>query len=512
MAKKTPSNIKLKKFYGSIYNESPGEPPFTHGIYPNMYIDRKWTMRQYAGFSSAEESNKRYRFLLNQGVSGLSVAFDLPTQTGYDSDHSLAIGEVGKVGVPISTIDDMRLLLKDIPLNKISISMTINSTAAILLSFLIVVAKEKKIPLDKLRGTIQNDILKEYIARGTFIYPPDNSMKIITDIFDFCSKKMPKFNTISISGYHMREAGCNAIQELAFTFSNAIAYVESAIKKGLDPNQFGSQLSFFFNGHNDFLEEIAKFRSARRIWSKIMKERFNVSNKKALMCRFHVQTAGSTLTAQQPNNNIVRTSIQALAAVMGGAQSIHTNSKDEALSLPSKKSAETALRTQQIIAHESGVSNIVDPLSGSLLIEELTSSIEEETYKLIKKIDTMGGAVEAIKINFQEQEISKTAYNYQKSLESKENIIVGINKYQNKDEKNVSTFKTDEKAIQNQLNRLKLFKEKRNFEKVNQSLIKLKTIANSDSNLIPFIIEAIEEKATLGEISDALRSVYGEHS
>ena len=512
MAKKTSSDIELKKFYGSSYNEVPGEYPFTHGIYPNMYIDKKWTMRQYAGFSSAEESNKRYQFLLNEGVTGLSVAFDLPTQTGYDSDNSISIGEVGKVGVPISTIDDMKLLLKNIPLNKVSISMTINSTSAILLSFLIVVAKEQKVTLEEIRGTIQNDILKEYIARGTFIYPPDGSMKIITDIFEFCSKNMPKFNTISISGYHMREAGCTAIQELAFTFSNAIAYVESAIKKGLNPNKFGSQLSFFFNGHNDFLEEVAKFRAARRIWSKIMKERFNVSNQKALMCRFHVQTAGSTLTAQQPDNNIVRTSIQALAAVMGGAQSIHTNSKDEALSLPSKESAQTALRTQQIIAHESGVSNTVDPLSGSFLIESLTNSLEERAMKLIDKIDAMGGAVEAIKLNFQEQEIAKTAYEYQKSLESNEKIVVGINKYQNKEEKSQSDFKIDEVSIEKQLNRLKDFKNSRDFKKTESSLNKLKNAANNNINLIPFIIDSIESKATLGEISDILRSVYGEHS
>tara|TARA_B100000131_G_scaffold300646_1_gene322173 strand:- start:570 stop:2108 length:1539 start_codon:yes stop_codon:yes gene_type:complete len=512
MAKKTSSDINLKKFHGSSLNEKPGEYPFTHGIYPNMYIDKKWTMRQYAGFSSAEESNKRYQFLLKEGVTGLSVAFDLPTQTGYDSDHSLAIGEVGKVGVPISTIDDMRILLKDIPLNQISISMTINSTAAILLSFLVVIAKEQKVPLSQVRGTIQNDILKEYIARGTFIYPPDNSMKIITDIFDFCSKEMPSFNTISISGYHMREAGCNAIQELAFTFSNAIAYVESAIKKGLDVNKFGSQISFFFNGHNDFLEEVSKFRAARRMWAKIMKERFNVTNKKALMCRFHVQTAGSTLTAQQPDNNIVRTSIQALAAVMGGAQSIHTNSKDEALSLPSETAAETALRTQQIIAYESGVCGSVDPLSGSFLIEDLTKSLEEKATKMIEKIDIMGGAVEAIKLNFQEQEIAKTAYNYQKTLESKENIIVGVNKYQNQIEGNKPDFTINEKSIDNQLKRLKKFKKERDFNKTKLSLKKLENAANNKSNLIPCIIEAIESNATLGEISDILRNIYGEYS
>ena len=469
-------------------------------------------MRQYAGFSSAEESNKRYQFLLKEGVTGLSVAFDLPTQTGYDSDHSLAVGEVGKVGVPISTIDDMKLLLKDIPLNEISISMTINSTSAILLSFLIAIAKEQNVPLNHIRGTIQNDILKEYIARGTFIYPPDSSMKIITDIFDFCSINMPKFNTISISGYHMREAGCNAIQELAFTFSNAIAYVEAAIERGLDPNQFGSQLSFFFNGHNDFFEEISKFRAARRLWAKIMKDRFKVTNNKALMCRFHVQTAGSTLTAQQPDNNIVRTGLQALASVIGGAQSIHTNSKDEALSLPAESSAQTALRTQQIIAHESGVSNVVDPLSGSFLIESLTESLEKESIKLIKKIDVMGGAVEAIKMNFQEQEIARTAYDYQKSLESGEEIVVGVNKFQNKNEQSTPNFKIDENAISSQLKRLEHFKKDRSLDKVNSILEKLNQAAKNKENLIPFIVEAVESKATLGEISDTLRLEYGEYS
>ena len=508
---KNKKNSAQKSFFGSSYKEKPGEFPFTHGIYPNMYTDRKWTMRQYAGFSSAEESNKRYQFLIKEGVSGLSVAFDLPTQTGYDSDHNLSLGEVGKVGVPISTIEDMRILLKNIPLDKISISMTINSTAAILLSFLIVVAKEQNISSKKLRGTIQNDILKEYIARGTFIYPPDGSMKIITDLFEFCSKEMPKFNTISISGYHMREAGCNAIQELAFTFSNAIAYVDSAIKKGLDPNEFGAQLSFFFNGHNNFFEEIAKFRSARRIWAKIMKERFNVSNKKALMCRFHVQTAGSTLTAQQPENNIVRTSMQALAAVIGGAQSIHTNSKDEALSLPSAKSAQTALRTQQIIAYESGVTDSVDPLSGSFLIEELTQEIERETFKLIDRVDSLGGAVEAIKVNFQEQEIAQTAYDFQKSIQSKDSIVVGINKYKNNDQPQNPNFKIDEEAIQDQLNRLKTFKSNRNLDIVNSNLDRLKEAAINNKNIITFIIEAIESNATLGEISDTLRKVYGEH-
>ena len=511
MSKKSTSK-ESKIFYGSNYSEVPGETPFTHGIYSNMYTDRKWTMRQYAGFSNAKESNERYKYLLKNGVSGLSVAFDLPTQTGYDSDHSLSVGEVGKVGVPICNIDDMKLLFNDIPLDKVSISMTINSTAPILLGFLIVLAKEQNISLSDLRGTVQNDILKEYIARGTFIYPPNKSMRLITDIFEYCSDNMPKWNTISISGYHMREAGATAIQELGFTFSNAIQYVESAIKKGLDPNQFGKQISFFFNGHNDFLEEVAKFRAARRIWAKIMKERFEVSEKKALMCRFHVQTAGSTLTAQQPDNNIVRTSLQAMAAVLGGAQSIHTNSKDEALSLPTEKSAETALRTQQIIAHESGVCETVDPLSGSFFVEDLTQKIETETFNLIKKIDDIGGAIEAINSQFQENEIATSAYEFQKSLESKDSIVVGMNQYRSSSKEQFDTQKIDESSIEDQLKRLKDFKENRDDASVQESLQAIRENAKDENtNLMPFIITAIESKATLGEISDSLREIFGQH-
>lgn len=511
MSKKSTSK-ESKIFYGSNYSEVPGEAPFTHGIYSNMYTDRKWTMRQYAGFSNAKESNERYKYLLKNGVSGLSVAFDLPTQTGYDSDHSLSVGEVGKVGVPICNIDDMKLLFNDIPLDEVSISMTINSTAPILLGFLIVLAKEQNISLSDLRGTVQNDILKEYIARGTFIYPPNKSMRLITDIFEYCSDNMPKWNTISISGYHMREAGATAIQELGFTFSNAIQYVESAIKKGLDPNQFGKQISFFFNGHNDFLEEVAKFRAARRIWAKIMKERFEVSEKKALMCRFHVQTAGSTLTAQQPDNNIVRTSLQAMAAVLGGAQSIHTNSKDEALSLPTEKSAETALRTQQIIAHESGVCETVDPLSGSFFVEDLTQKIETETFNLIKKIDDIGGAIEAINSQFQENEIATSAYEFQKSLESKDSIVVGMNQYRSSSKEQFDTQKIDESSIEDQLKRLKDFKENRDDASVQESLQAIRENAKDENtNLMPFIITAIESKATLGEISDSLREIFGQH-
>ena len=505
------SNIKNEKFHGSPYGEIPGQPPFTHGIYSNMYTKKLWTMRQYAGFSSAEDSNKRYKYLLKKGVTGLSIAFDLPTQTGYDSDHMLSKGEVGKVGVPICSMDDMRILLKDIPLDEVSISMTINSTAPILLGFLIVLAKERGTDLKLLRGTIQNDILKEYIARGTYIYPPSESMRLVTDIFEYCSQSLPSWNTISISGYHIREAGSSAAEELGFTFSNAIAYVEAAICKGLKPDIFGKQLSFFFNGHNNFFEEIAKFRAARKLWATIMKNRFKVGDNKALMCRFHVQTAGSTLTAQQPDNNIVRTSLQALSAVLGGAQSIHTNSKDEALSLPTKKSAEIALRTQQIIAYESNVSENIDPISGSYYVEKLTKNLIKETNEIISKIDELGGAVEALKSNFQEKSISKSAYNFQKSLENGKSVIVGVNKFQaSESEETFETQKINEKSTDNQLSRLDSYKKNRMHSNVLESLDSLKKNAKTENkNLMPFIINSIENKATLGEISDALRDVFG---
>ena len=505
------SNIKNEKFHGSPYGEIPGQPPFTHGIYSDMYTKKLWTMRQYAGFSSAEDSNKRYKYLLKKGVTGLSIAFDLPTQTGYDSDHMLSKGEVGKVGVPICSMDDMRVLLKDIPLDEVSISMTINSTAPILLGFLIVLAKERGTDLKLLRGTIQNDILKEYIARGTYIYPPSESMRLVTDIFEYCSQSLPSWNTISISGYHIREAGSSAPEELGFTFSNAIAYVEAAISKGLKPDVFGKQLSFFFNGHNNFFEEIAKFRAARKLWATIMKNRFKVEDNKALMCRFHVQTAGSTLTAQQPDNNIVRTSLQALAAVLGGAQSIHTNSKDEALSLPTKKSAEIALRTQQIIAYESNVSENIDPISGSYFVEKLTKNLIKETNEIISKIDKLGGAVEALKSNYQEKSISKSAYNFQKSLENGKSVIVGVNKFQGSEtEETFETQKINEKSTDNQLSRLDSYKKNRIHSNVLESLDSLKKNAKTENkNLMPFIINSIENKATLGEISDALRDVFG---
>ena len=512
MTKKTNSNIKLKKFYGTENN--PGEFPYTSGIYPDMYRQRLWTMRQYSGFSSAAESNKRYQYLLNQGVKGLSVAFDLPTQTGYDSDHSLSAGEVGKVGVPICSIDDMDILLKNIPLDKISISMTINSTASILLALLIASSEKNGIDKGQLKGTIQNDILKEYIARGTYIYPPKPSMRLITDIFEYCSKEMPNFNTISISGYHIREAGANAIQEVAFTLSNAIAYVESAIDAGLDPNVFGQQLSFFFNCHNHFFEEIAKFRAARRMWAKIMKERFNVNDNKALMCRFHTQTAGSTLTAQQIDNNIVRTTLQATASVLGGTQSLHTNAKDEALALPTEESAQLALRTQQIIGHETGIPDVVDPLAGSFYVEELTNQIELEANKIIDNIDMLGGSVSAIEQEYQQNEIATSAYEYQKGIDDKSNIIVGVNEFQNHvgDDNNNQILHLSEESANNQIKRLKEFKRNRNTDAVNNQLKKLHEAAEQNTNLMPYIIDAVKASATLGEISDILRKSFGIHS
>ena len=508
--KHSSSGLTIKSFYGK---SNPGEYPYTSGIYPNMYRSKLWTMRQYAGFSSASKSNERYKYLLDQGVSGLSIAFDLPTQTGYDSDHELSFGEIGKVGVPISTIDDMRILFAGISLDEISISMTINSTAIILLAFLIVVSEEKNIQIKKLKGTIQNDILKEYIARGTFIYPPDFSMKLVTDIFDYCDKKMPYWNTISVSGYHIREAGSNAIQELAFTFSNAISYMEEAIKCGLNINSFSRRISFFFNSHNDFFEEIAKFRAARRIWAKIMKERFGVVNKKGLLCRFHTQTAGSTLQAQQIDNNIIRTTMQATAAILGGTQSLHTNSKDEALSLPTEQSAMLALRTQQILAYETGIPNVVDPLAGSYYVESLTDNLEKEALKLISKVDDLGGAIQAIKSEFQQNEIANTSYEYQKSVEKKEKIIVGVNKYNNQNNKdNIPLQKIDEDAIKDQLTRLKNFKATRNKTNVNSSLDKLKLSLKNDKNILPLILNCVKNNCTLGEICQIMRDIHGEYT
>ena len=492
-------------------NEKPGQFPYTRGLHKNMYQDKLWTMRQYAGYTSAKESNKRFRSLLNQGVMGLSVAFDLPTQIGYDSDNALANGEVGKVGVPISTIENMNTLFHKIPMEKISTSMTINSTAPILLALYISTAENQGVQAKKLKGTIQNDILKEYVSRGTYIYPPQPSMRLITDVIEFCDSHVPNWNPISISGYHIREAGSTAIQELAFTFANAIAYVEAAIKKGMDPNKFGTRISFFFNAHNDFLEEIAKFRAARKIWSTIMKDRFSVTNEKALFCRFHTQTGGSTLTAQQIDNNIVRTSIQALSAVLGGTQSLHTNSKDEALALPSSESAKTAIRTQQIIAYESGIINHPDPFGGSYVIEEMTQKIFDKSMDKIAEIDSIGGAIEAINNGFIDNEITRSAYEYQKMIESKEKIIIGINKFQSKEEYPEDLLDIDPIEVKSQINNLKKFKNSRNNQQVKNSINNLILTAKSNKNIMPEIINCIKNDCTIGEISDGLRLVFGEY-
>lgn len=517
----TLSGIEIKRFYtpedleGFDYLKElgfPGSYPFTRGIQPTMYRGRLWTMRQYAGFGTAEESNERYRYLLSQGQTGLSVAFDLPTQIGYDSDHPLSEGEVGRVGVAIDSIEDMEVLFKDIPLDKVSTSMTINSTAAIILAMYVVVAEKQGVSPDKLRGTIQNDILKEYIARGTYIYPPKPSMRIITDIFDYCSKNMPLFNPISISGYHIREAGANAVQEVAFTLADAIAYVEAAISAGLDPNVFGTRLSFFFAAHNNFFEEIAKFRAARRLWAKIMKERFKVSTENALKLRFHTQTGGSTLTAQQPMNNIVRVALQALAAVLGGTQSLHTNSYDEAISLPTEESVTIALRTQQIIAYESGVADTIDPLAGSYFVEKLTAEIENKAKEYIDKIDSMGGTISAIESGYIQSEISESSYSQQKMVEENSLVIVGVNKFESDDyyiPENI--LKVDPELEEKQKRRLKDLRKRRDEKKVRMSIERLKEVAKTSENIMYPIIDAVRNYATVGEISDALREVFGEY-
>lgn len=513
----TDSGIEIDRFYlpdeNFDYIEKlgfPGEYPFTRGVYPTMYRGRLWTMRQYAGFGTAEETNKRFKYLLEHGQMGLSVAFDLPTQMGYDSDHPMADGEVGRVGVAIDSLQDMEILFDGINLEKITTSMTINATAAILLAMYVAVAKKQGADLKKISGTIQNDILKEYIARGTYIYPPKESMKLIVDIFQWCNENLPKWNVISISGYHIREAGANAVQELAFTFANAIEYVRSAIKAGLDVNKFGQQLSFFFNAHNNFFEEIAKFRAARRIWAKIMKEKFGVTNEEALKLRFHAQTGGSTLTAQQIENNIVRVTIQALAAVLGGCQSLHTNAKDEALALPTEESATTALRTQQIIAYESGVTDTIDPLAGSYFVEYLTDEIEKRVWEYIDKIEAMGGAIKAIESGFIQNEIAKSAYEYQMKIERKEKIIVGVNEFKTDEKQKIEIFKLNDEAIKKQIERLKKLRSERDNDKVKNSLKKLRECALLGENLMPAIIECVEAYATIGEISDTLREIWGE--
>jgi len=489
----------------------PGEFPYTRGIYPTMYRGRFWTMRQYAGFGSAAESNKRYRYLLSKGQAGLSVAFDLPTQIGMDSDHSLALGEVGKVGVAIDSLEDMELLFDQIPLEKVSTSMTINATAAILLCLYVAVAKKQGADLKKVSGTTQNDILKEYIARGTYIYPVQHAMRIVTDIFGWCRDSLPKWNTISISGYHIREAGSTAVQEVAFTLADGIAYVESALRAGLAIDEFAPQLSFFFNAHNDLLEEVAKFRAARRLWAKIMRDRFHAQDPRSLLLRFHAQTAGSSLTAQQPENNIVRVAIQALAAVLGGCQSLHTNSMDEALALPTEESALIALRTQQIIANETGVANTTDPVAGSYSIEALTNQIEARAQEYLAKIDAMGGMIKAIESGFVQSEIQRAAYDFQRAVETKEQILVGMNDFVASEERGIPTLRIDSEIERNQVQRLQALRAKRDSSKTSAALSELERRARGTENLLPAILSAVEAYATVGEISDTLRRVYGEY-
>jgi methylmalonyl-CoA mutase N-terminal domain/subunit len=489
----------------------PGEFPYTRGIYPTMYRGRFWTMRQYAGFGSAAESNQRYRYLLGKGQMGLSVAFDLPTQIGLDSDHPLALGEVGKVGVAIDSLEDMETLFDQIPLDKVSTSMTINATSAILLCLYVAVARKQGADLKKLSGTIQNDILKEYIARGTYIYPVQHAMRIVTDIFAWCRDSLPKWNTISISGYHIREAGSTAVQEVAFTLADGIAYVEAALRAGLPIDEFAPQLSFFFNAHNDLLEEIAKFRAARRLWAKIMSDRFKAQDPRSLLLRFHAQTAGSSLTAQQPENNIVRVAIQALAAVLGGCQSLHTNSMDEALALPTEESALIALRTQQIVANETGVTNTIDPVAGSYAVEVLTNQIEEHAQVYLAKIDAMGGMIKAIEAGFVQSEIQRAAYDFQRSVETKEQIVVGVNDFVASGERTIPTLRIDAEIERSQVRRLQALRDKRDSAKSAAALAELERRARSTENLLPAILACVESLATVGEISDTLRRVYGEY-
>jgi len=489
----------------------PGEYPFTRGVQPTMYRGRLWTMRQYAGFATAEDTNRRYRFLLEQGQTGLSVAFDLPTQIGYDSDHPLAQGEVGKVGVAIDSLKDMEMLFDQIPLDKVSTSMTINAPAAVLLAMYIAVAEGQRVSSKELRGTIQNDILKEYSARGTYIFPPKPSMRIITDIFSFCSREVPQWNTISISGYHIREAGSTAVQEVAFTLANGIAYVEAAISAGLDVDEFAPRLSFFFNAHLDFLEEIAKFRAARRLWARIMQERFKAKDPRSMMMRFHTQTAGCTLTAQQPKNNIVRVAFQALSAVLGGTQSLHTNSMDEAFCLPSEEAVQIALRTQQLIAYESGATDTVDPLGGSYYIEELTKEVFGRAQDYIDKIDELGGAVSAVEKGFIQREIQDSAYRYQREIEKGERVVVGVNRFQVEEESPKDLLRVDPSVRVSQMERLKRLKSERDSRRAKDIVSGLKKAAQGNDNLMPVILDAVRAYATLGEICDALRDVFGEY-
>jgi methylmalonyl-CoA mutase N-terminal domain/subunit len=516
---KTQSFTQVKPIYipndtDSDYNTRlgfPGQYPFTRGVQPTMYRGRFWTMRQYAGFGTAKESNERYRYLLSQGQSGLSVAFDLPTQIGYDSDDPMALGEVGKVGVAIDTLADMEILFDQIPLDKVSTSMTINAPASVLLAMYIAVAEKQGVTPDKITGTIQNDILKEYIARGKYIYPTKPSMRLITNIFEYCAKEVPKWNTISISGYHIREAGSTAAQEVGFTLADGIAYVKAAIDAGLSVDEFAGQLSFFFNAHNDLLEEVAKYRAARRLWAKIMKERFGAKKEKSMMLRFHTQTAGSTLTAQQVDNNIVRVTIQTLAAVLGGTQSLHTNSRDEALALPTEQSVKIALRTQQIVAHESGVANTIDPLAGSYYVEALTDQIEKEASEYIEKIDALGGVTNAIEAGYIQLEIQKAAYQFNKQLESGESVVVGVNKFTQKEEIKGELLRIDEKVQKEQIDFLNKVRAERNNDAVKEKLAALKTAAEGDANLMPFILDAVKSYAGIGEICNVMREVFGEY-
>jgi len=517
---KTTSDIEFKRLFVPMDVEGvdylkdlgfPGEYPFTRGVQPTMYRGRHWTMRQYAGFGTAEDTNKRYKYLLDHGQTGLSVAFDLPTQIGYDSDHELSFGEVGKTGVAIDSLKDMEILFDGIPLDKVSTSMTINSTAATLLCMYIAVAEKQGVAAEKLQGTIQNDILKEYIARGTYIYPPTPSMRIVTDIFAFCKEKVPQWNTISISGYHMREAGSSAVQEVAFTLADGITYVAAAIKAGLDVDAFASRLSFFFNCHNNFLEEIAKFRAARRLWARIMKERFSAKNPSSMMMRFHTQTAGCTLTAQQPFNNIVRVAYQALAAVLGGTQSLHTNSFDEALALPTEEAVRVALRTQQIVASETNVADTIDPLAGSYMIESLTSQIEDGAKKYIDKIDELGGVIKAIETGYIQNEIQNSAYQYQKDVEKGEQVVVGLNKFTVEEKPLGNLLRVDPEKERFQKEKLAKVKAERDNSAVQEALKKLQAAAQGSDNLLPLTLEAVKAYATLGEIADVLRGVFGEY-
>jgi methylmalonyl-CoA mutase, N-terminal domain len=519
--RRTSSEIPVRRFYtprdvaGLPYEETLGDPgqfPYTRGLYPDMYRKRPWTMRQYAGYSSAAESNRRYRYLLSQGTTGLSVAFDLPTQIGYDSDSPVARGEVGRVGVAIDSIEDMRRLFDGIPLDRVTTSMTINATAAILLALYLAVAEEQGAAWEKLGGTVQNDILKEYAARGTYIYPPRPSLKLVTDIIAFCADRVPKWNTISISGYHMREAGSTAVQEVAFTLANGLAYVQAALDRGLDVDGFAPRLSFFFNAHNNFLEEVAKFRAARRLWAELVRERFAPKDPRSLWLRFHTQTAGSTLTAQQPQNNVVRVAIQALAAVCGGTQSLHTNSLDEALGLPTEEAARLALRTQQVIAHESGVAEVADPLGGSWVIEAWTEEIVQRARDYIRRIDEMGGALAGLERGFQQREIADAAYRYQMAVEEKREVVVGVNAFTADEEPATEILRIDPAVEREQVERLRALRERRHQERAAATVHSLTAAAGEDRNLMPAILDCVRAEVTLGEIADALRGVYGEYS